>query len=203
MLIGYIRVSKEDQNPDMQIDAFKKFACEKLFFEKISGAKTERAEFDKMISILRPGDTVLVWEISRLGRSAPEMIKIVDEWFKMGVGLKSITEPFVDSSSEWGDFLAKFFLLMADSERKRLIRRTREGLSSARARGRIGGKKKGLTAAAMATAKNAVIFYNSKILTTNEMCSALKISKATLYKYLRYEGVEIAGWVKTPNLNRD
>ncbi|MET4084048.1 DNA invertase Pin-like site-specific DNA recombinase [Pedobacter sp. UYP30] len=141
-----------------------------------------------MKETLRSGDTVLVWDISRLGRSTSEMIKVVEYWITKKIAIKSIQEPFIDTTTESGEFVIKLFIILAESERKRILRRTNDGLEAARARGRIGGRKKGLSAKAIDIAKKVTRLYNSKQLTTAEICSSVKISRATLYKYLRHEG---------------
>lgn len=191
MLIGYIRVSTREQNTDLQFDTFKKFGCDKVFHEKVSGVSKDRPEFEKMQTELRPGDTILVWDISRLGRSTAEMIKVVEVWISNKISVKSIQEPFIDTSTEAGEFVIKLFIILAESERKRSMRRIKEGIAAGRARGRIGGRKKGLSPEALEKAKKVVRYYNSKQMTTEEICSAVKISRATLYKYLRHEGITL------------
>ena len=204
MLIGYARVSKEEQNLDMQVDALKKEKCEMLFVEKISGASDDRVEFKNMLSILRKGDTVVVWDIYRLGRKALEVIHLAEDFKKKGINFLSIQERFIDTTNEYGDLIFKLLSLLAEMERNRIVRRTNEGLQAARARGRIGGRPKGLDKDAKVKAKMAADLYRKGEMTIGEICRGLKIgSNTTLYKYLRHEGIEIKGWYQTPNLNRD
>lgn len=145
MKIGYVRVSKDEQNQDLQFDAMKAEACDKVFFEKISGAAEYRAEFERLQDQARPEDTVVVYDIDRLGRTMVEFVMIVDEWNKKGIGFKSISQPLIDTTTEHGEFIFKLFALLAELERKKLIRRTKAGLAAARARGRTGGRPKGLS----------------------------------------------------------
>jgi len=199
MLIGYARVSKEEQNLDMQIDALKKEGCEMLFVEKISGAAEERAEFKKMLSILRKGDTVVVWDVYRLGRKALEVIQLAEDFKNKGVNFLSVQERFIDTTNEYGELIFKLLSLLSEMERNRIIRRTREGLQAARARGKVGGRPKGLSEKAQLKAKTAADLYRQGSMSIDQICKGLSIgSNTTLYKYLRHEGIQIQGWYKTP-----
>ena len=145
MKIGYVRVSKDEQNQDLQFDAMKAEGCDRIFNEKVSGAARQRPEFERMQEQLRPGDTVAVYDIDRLGRTMVELVMVVDEWNKKGIGFKSVSQPLIDTTTEHGEFIFKLFALLAELERKKLIRRTKAGLAAARARGRTGGRPKGLS----------------------------------------------------------
>ncbi len=146
MIFGYVRVSKYDQNQDLQFDAMKAEGCDKIFHEKVSGAAKHRPEFEHLQERLRPGDKVVVYDIDRLGRTMVELVMIVDEWNERGIGFKSISQPLIDTTTEHGEFIFKLFALLAELERKKLVRRTRAGLAAAKARGRTGGRPKGLGA---------------------------------------------------------
>ena len=138
MKIGYVRVSKEEQNLQLQLDALQKYGCEKIFQEKISGTSKNRVEFERMKETLRKQDELVVWDIDRLGRTTLELILFVDELNQKGILFKSLSQSLIDTTTETGEFVFKLFALLAEHERKRLIRRTKAGQEAARARGRMG-----------------------------------------------------------------
>jgi DNA invertase Pin-like site-specific DNA recombinase len=202
MQIGYVRVSKNEQNYDLQIEALKKAGCEEIFKEKIGGAEKERPQYLKMTEMLRKGDTVTVWRIDRLGRTTLELIKLMVEFREKGIEFKSIIEG-IDTSTSMGRIWYMLSSIFAENEREIIRERTRAGLISARARGKIGGRPKGLTERAKQLATSAATLYNAKKYSTDEICKVLSIgSKTTLYRYLRFAGVEVNGWVKNPIINR-
>ena len=202
MQIGYVRVSKNEQNYELQIEALKKAGCEEIFKEKISGAEKERPQYLKMTEMLRKGDIVTVWRIDRLGRTTLELIKLMVEFREKGIEFKSIVEG-IDTSTSMGRIWYMLSSIFAENEREIIRERTKAGLVSARARGKIGGRPKGLSEKAMKLASTAATLYNAKDLTTEEICKVLKIgSRTTLYRYLRHAGVSINGWVKNPVVNR-
>lgn len=145
MIIGYARVSTKDQNLGLQIEALKKAGCEKIFKEKISGAVKERPELDAMINQLRVGDTIVVWKLDRLGRSLKNIIDPVLDFNKKEVIVKGLTDG-VDTSSTNGRLFLNIMASLAEYERELIRERTNAGLSAARARGRLGGRPKGLKA---------------------------------------------------------
>ena len=203
MIIGYVRVSRNEQNLELQLDALKKIGCEQIFQEKISGGEKERPQYQKMIESLRKGDVVTVWRIDRLGRTTLELIKLMVEFREKGVEFKSIVEG-IDTSTSMGRIWYMLSSIFAENEREIIRERTKAGLISARARGKVGGRPKGLTENAQKVAMSAATLYNAKKLSTNEICEMLNIkSKTTLYRYLRHAGVDINGWVKTPSLRKD
>jgi DNA invertase Pin-like site-specific DNA recombinase len=202
MQIGYVRVSKNEQNYELQIEALQKAGCEEIFKEKISGAEKERPQYLKMTEMLRKGDVVTVWRIDRLGRTTLELIKLMVEFREKGIEFKSIVEG-IDTSTSMGRIWYMLSSIFAENEREIIRERTKAGLVSARARGKIGGRPKGLSEKAMKLASTAATLYNAKDLSTEEICKVLKIgSRTTLYRYLRHAGVNINGWVKNPNINR-
>jgi DNA invertase Pin-like site-specific DNA recombinase len=197
MIIGYVRVSRNEQNLELQLDALKKIGCEQIFQEKISGGEKERPQYLKMIELLRKGDVVTVWRIDRLGRTTLELIKLMVEFREKGVEFKSIVEG-IDTSTSMGRIWYMLSSIFAENEREIIRERTNAGLISARARGKIGGRPKGLTENAKKVAMTAATLYNAKELSTGEICNILNIgSKTTLYRYLRHAGVNINGWIKT------
>ncbi|WP_159478135.1 recombinase family protein [Dyadobacter sp. 3J3] len=201
MIIGYVRVSKNEQNQDLQFDALKKAGCEKVFHEKVSGASKQRPEYMKMVAELRKGDIIVVWRVDRLGRTTYELIKLMVEWKELGVEFRSISEG-IDTSTKMGRLWYMLSSVFAENEREILMERTLAGMEAARARGRVGGRPKGLTKRSKELASLAATLYQSKKYTTNQICEQLKIgSKATLYNYLRHEGIEIEGWTRIRKLS--
>ncbi len=185
MKIGYVRVSKEDQNEQMQLDALHKYGCEQIYQEKVSGVSKVRPEFEMMKKVLRTGDELVVWDIDRLGRTTLELIMLVDELNKKGVLFKSLSQSLIDTTTETGEFVFKLFALLAEHERKRLIRRTMAGQAAARARGRMGGRPKGLSPRYQEITPMVINAYNEKR-SIREIMTAFKIpSTTTVYKIIQ------------------
>lgn len=136
MKFGYIRVSKDEQNHQLQADALAKENCERIFTETVSGASKQRPEYDRLLDQLRAGDEVVVWDIDRLGRTTLELILLIDKWNQQGIRFKSVTQPLIDTTTPHGEFIFQLFAILSQHERKRLIQRTKAGLAAARARGR-------------------------------------------------------------------
>lgn len=195
MKIGYARVSTKDQSLDLQIDALKKEGCKQIYHEVISGAKTERAELDRLLSQLREGDILVIWKLDRLGRSLKHLVQLVYALNEKGIGLQSINDP-IDTTTSQGRLVFNIFASLAEFERDIIRERTQAGLKAARARGRVGGRPKGLSQNAQQKAIAAQALYKDQKLSISEICKNLSISKATLYKYLRHQGVKISGFHK-------
>jgi DNA invertase Pin-like site-specific DNA recombinase len=182
--ITYVRVSKEEQNEALQMDALKKYGCDKIFHEKISGISKLRPEFEKVKEILRAGDELVVWDIDRLGRTTLESIMLVDELNQKGVLFKSLSQSLIDTITETGEFVFKLFALLAEHERKRLIRRTKAGQDAARARGRMGGSPKGLSPRYQEIAPMVISAYKEQR-SIRDIMKAFSIpSTTTVYKIL-------------------
>lgn len=143
MLIGYARVSKTEQNLDMQMDALRAAGCEKFFADKQSGATWDRKELQAAQSHLRSGDTLVVWKLDRLGRTVLQSVQFLNELHKAGVEFWSLTEK-IDTNTPMGKFYFHMAAALAELERDRLIERTNAGLKAARARGRKGGRRRAL-----------------------------------------------------------
>jgi DNA invertase Pin-like site-specific DNA recombinase len=189
MKIGYVRVSKEEQNLQLQVDALKKYGCQKIFEEKISGTSKNRIEFEKMKEVLRKDDELVVWDIDRLGRTTLELIMLVDELNQKGILFKSLSQSLIDTTTETGEFVFKLFALLAEHERKRLIRRTKAGQEAARARGRMGGRPKGLSPHYQQIAPMVISAYIEQR-SIREIMKAFKIpSTTTIYKILSENNV--------------
>jgi DNA invertase Pin-like site-specific DNA recombinase len=181
MLIGYARVSTSDQTLDLQKDALEKAGCSRIFTDTASGAKAERIGLDEAISYVRPGDTLVVWRLDRLGRSLPHLIETITGLNNRGIGFKSITEA-IDTTTSGGKLIFHIFGALAEFEREIIRERTQAGLTAARARGRLGGRPKALTPK---KAQMAKALYNDKNNTIDEICKTLNISRATLYRYIK------------------
>lgn len=189
MLIGYARVSTQDQNLDLQRDALKAAGCEKLFEDQVSGATRIRSGLESAFEALRKGDTLVVWRLDRLGRSLSHLIATVEDLGNRGVGFRSITEA-IDTTSSSGNLVFQIFGAIAEFERNLIRERTQAGLAAARARGRNGGRPPKL-----APKKQQLLFetYDRREKPIRELCEVFGISKKTLYEYLKQRAGEVQG----------
>lgn len=192
MKIGYARVSTKDQNLSLQMDALKKEGCKIIFQEKMSGAKTDRPELRRMMDQIREDDLIVIWKLDRLGRSLRNLVNLVNEIQTNGAGLKSLNDS-INTSTPHGKLTFYLFAALAEFERDIISERTKAGLAAARARGRMGGRPKGLSKAAKDKAMIAKTLYEQREMSVSEICKYLSIAKSTMYKYLRYMGVPING----------
>mgnify|MGYP001810304640 CR=1 FL=1 len=181
MIFGYSRVSTNEQNADLQLDALKAAGCEKIFSDVMSGAKVERPRLNHMKELLRPGDTVVVWRLDRLSRSLSDLISLINYFEKEGVHFRSLQEN-LDTSSAGGKLVFHIFGAMAEFERNLIKDRTKAGLSAARARGRVGGRPEKLNASKKAIALH---LYNEKKDTVAAICDTVGISKSTLFRLIK------------------
>lgn len=180
MLVGYARVSSQDQSPALQLDALKAAGCERVFAEKASGAQRDRPALSAALSYMREGDSLVVWKLDRLARSLPQLIETVARLDDAGVGLLSLTEA-IDTSTAGGKLIFHIFGALAEFERSVIRERTRAGLKAARDRGRKGGRPPALSAADLAAAK---AMLSDPAITVTEIAKRLNISPATLYRHL-------------------
>jgi DNA invertase Pin-like site-specific DNA recombinase len=187
MLIGYARVSKNEQNLDLQRDALRSVGVDTqhLYTDKITGTKHERPGLEQALSHLREGDTFVVWRLDRLGRSLKHLIETVTTLQEQQIAFKSITEN-IDTSTATGQLVFHIFGALAEFERNLIKERTIAGLEAARSRGRLGGrpKPKGY-ASKVAVAKK---LYADDTNTVADIRKTLNISRATLYRYLKAAG---------------
>ena len=190
MEIGYARVSTREQNLNMQVIALEDAGCEKIYEETVSGVKADRPILTRLIQQLRPNDVLVVWKLDRLGRSLKHLIELVQQLSENNIGLRSLNDP-IDTTNPQGRLIFNIFASLAEFERDVIRERTQAGLSAARARGRRGGRPRGLSKTSEATACAAETLYKEKKLSVIEICKKLSISKSTLYKYLRYRNVDI------------
>ena len=138
MLIGYARVSTLDQNLDLQLDALRGAGCERTFFDRSSGVRSDRPGFREALAYAREGDLIVVWKLDRLSRSLGHLVETVQELERRGIGFRSLTEA-IDTSSTGGKAIFPLFAALAAVERSFIQERTRAGLAAARQRGRVGG----------------------------------------------------------------
>jgi len=184
LLVGYARVSTDDQKLDLQIDALKEAGCEKIFTDKISGAKSDRPGLKQAMDFVRAGDTLVVWKLDRLGRSLKHLIETVNTLNDRGVGFKSLQEG-MDTSTAGGKLIFHVFGALAEFEREIIRERTQAGLRAARARGRLGGRPKSMDEA---TLKMASALMRDKTLTIKQICQKVGVSRSTLYRYINPDG---------------
>ena len=180
MKLGYARCSTLDQNLDWQIDALMKEGCDRIFQEKFTGTRKDRPELLRMMDMLREGDTVIICELTRLSRSVKDLFDLVEQVEKAGANIKSLKEPWLDTTTPQGRLLFTIFSGVSQFERELIRERTMEGLASARARGRMGGrpgKDKKIV-------EQALTLYDSKAYSVDEISKTTGISRATLYKYV-------------------
>ena len=185
MKIGYARVSTNDQSLDRQLDRLWSEGCERVFQEKVSGAKASRPELFRMFDILREGDLVVVTELSRLSRSVKDLFALAERIHTAGADLRSLKESWADTTTPQGKLIFAIFAGVSEFERDLIRQRTKEGLSAARARGRNGGRP---------TVDDyrihlAIKMYQSKSCTILEITKATGVCKATLYKYLKKNNI--------------
>ncbi len=190
MKIGYARVSTKEQSLAMQVDALKKAGCDKIHEEIASGAKTSRPVLEEIMRNLREDDTLIIWKLDRLGRNLAHLIHLTTKLIEIKVGLISLNDP-IDTSTAQGRMVFGIFAALAEFERELIRERTQAGLTSARARGRKGGRPKGMTQAAIEKATIAEALYKNGSIPVKKIAEQLGISKTTLYLYLRYRNVDI------------
>lgn len=179
-LIGYARVSTDDQNASLQVDALKKAGCVKVFTDHASGSKASRPELDRMLDQLRPRDIVVVWRLDRLGRSLRNLIELVEDVADKGVGFRSLSES-IDTTTANGRLFFSIMGALAEFERDLIQERTKAGLLAARARGRVGGRPSVMNAKKIDKARK---LYDSRQHTVADIAEMLNVSVATIYRHL-------------------
>jgi DNA invertase Pin-like site-specific DNA recombinase len=179
MIFGYARVSTQDQNLDLQIDALKQYGVDQIFQKKMTGTKRERPQLDEMLKYLRKGDMVVVWKLDRIGRSTKHLVDLINEFGEKGINFVSLKDG-IDTSTATGKLVFTIFAGLAEFERDMIIERTKAGLESARARGRNGGRPR----KDEDKVKLALKMYDSKQYSITEITRATGVSKTTLYRYI-------------------
>jgi DNA invertase Pin-like site-specific DNA recombinase len=183
-LIGYARVSTNEQDIRLQLDALKKAGCKEkfIFTDKASGARADRPGLEACLKTLTPGDTLLVWRLDRLGRSMPHLVTLVEDLLKKKIAFKSICDGAIDTTTASGELIFNIFSSLAQFEKKLIQERTRAGLKAARARGRKGGRLPiASTDPKVQTAKR---MHKDHGMSISKICKILKISRATFYRYV-------------------
>ncbi|WP_028389280.1 recombinase family protein [Legionella fairfieldensis] len=181
-MIGYARVSTDDQNLDLQMDALMRAGCSRkdIYKDKVSGAKIERPGLNQCMEQLQCGDVLVVWRLDRLGRSMAHLVSLIEQLRAKEVGFKSLCDGAIDTTTASGELIFNIFSSMAQFERRLIQERTQPGLSAARARGRKGGRPKVEPSKIQAVKQ----MHQDKSFSIEEICKILKISKPTLYRYL-------------------
>lgn len=179
MFVGYARVSTTDQHLDLQQDALVAAQCGRIFTDTASGSKAQRPGLAEALQCCRPGDTLVVWKLDRLGRSLPHLVETVRDLVAKGVGFKSLQEN-IDTTTSGGKLIFHIFASLAEFERDIIRERTQAGLSSARARGRKGGRPKGVDEKKQ---KAALALKKDPGRSIKEICDILGMSRNTYYKY--------------------
>ena len=180
MKIGYARVSREDQNPQLQLDALSAAGCDEVHHDRISGATFTRAGLDQALAALQPGGELVVWKLDRLGRSMLETVRIVLDLDKQGIGFRSLTESF-DTKTPLGRGVLALLAAVAEDERERLRERTRAGMQAMARRGKHVGRPSSMTPDRLALAGRLLAEGKGRA----EVASLVGISKSTLWRALK------------------
>ena len=196
MKIGYARVSTRDQNLNLQLDALNQAGCERIYQDVASGSKAARPALDELLGQIRAGDVLVIWKLDRMGRSLKHLVELVGNLIERKVGLLSLNDP-IDTTSAQGRLVFNLFASLAEFERELIRERTQAGLTAARARGRVGGRPKGLSPQAQATAMVAETLYRERRMGVAAIAQKLHVSKSTLYSYLRHRDVQISPYEKS------
>ena len=182
MLIGYARVSTEDQNLDLQCDALTAAGCERIFEDKASGVRDDRPGLAGALSHLRRGDCLVIWRLDRLGRRMIALLSFVEELRQRGCDFRILNGSFpIDTTTASGRLLFHISAALAENERDVIRERTIAGLASARARGRKGGRPPKLTSKQVRTARKML---TDPEMTIKEVAEAFGVNRATIYRSL-------------------
>ena len=181
MLLGYARVSTDDQDAALQVDALKAAGCAKVFVDTASGGLAERPELARLLDQARPGDTLVVWRLDRLGRSIKHLIATLTDLSEIEIGFRSLTEN-IDTTTPGGRLVFHIFAALAEFERDLIRERTKAGLAAARQRGRQGGRPPTGSPKQVATARQS---YDPRDMTVEQIGEVLGVSRTTIYRALR------------------
>ncbi len=179
-------MSTSDQDASLQVDALKAAGCYRVFVDTVSGALEHRPEFDKVLDQLRPGDTLVVWRLDRLGRSIRHLIDQLRALDERGVGFRSLQET-IDTTSSGGRLVFHVFAALAEFERDLIRERTNAGLAAARARGRTGGRPSSLSPAQIKAARR---MYEQNEMTVAQIGDVLGVSRTTIYRALNRQSTQ-------------
>jgi DNA invertase Pin-like site-specific DNA recombinase len=179
LLIGYARVSTQDQNLELQTEALQKAGCKKIFEDRASGSRVERIGLAQARESLRAGDTLVVWKLDRLGRSGKQLVDLVGELQKEGVQFRSLTDS-IDTGTPSGRFFFHVMASLAEMERELIVERTRAGPEVARQLGRMGGRKRQMTDSKIKAAEKLL----ASGVPARDVAGNLGVSVPTLYRWL-------------------
>ncbi len=179
MLIGYVRVSTDDQNLELQIQALNDAHCERIFQDKMTGSRRDRPGLNNALSHLRAGDTLAVWKLDRLGRTVKGLVDLVASLESRQINFKSLTEG-IDTTSSAGRFFFHVMASLAQMERDLAIERTKAGLKAARKLGRVGGRRRVMTDSKIKSAKKLLVTG----MLPKDVAADLGISVPTLYRWI-------------------
>ncbi|MBS0455930.1 MAG: recombinase family protein [Proteobacteria bacterium] len=184
MIVGYARVSTQEQNPQLQLDALAAAGCEQVFQEKATGTFRDRPELTACLRTLRKGDTLVVWKLDRLARSLKDLVEMIHDLQQRGVGFRSLTES-IDTTTTGGRLVFHIFGALAEFEHSLIRERTLAGLTAARARGRKGGRKPVLSKADI---RKAAAMLSDPAITKAEVARHFRVSRVTLNSSLARDG---------------
>ena len=185
MKIGYARVSTSDQRVNLQVDALTGSGCEIVYTEKVTGKTKDRPKLNELLEKIRMGDTVVVWKLDRLARSMKDLIDLIGRFQNAGVNFVSLQDN-IDTSNATGRFFFHVFGALAEFETDMIRERTIAGLAAARARGRKGGRPKGLKPEQITLAKTIKKIYDKREMTVTQIAKTFHIGRTTCYRYLNY-----------------
>lgn len=183
MLLGYARVSTEDQNLDRQVDQLKDLGIspENIYTEKMTGTKKDRPVLLNLLEYARTGDEIVVTDLTRISRSTKDLISLVEDLGNRGINLKSLKESWLDTGTAQGKLMFTIIAGLSQFERDLISERTKEGLISARARGRTGGRP----SIKQENVTKALKLYDTQNVAIQDICTMCNLSKNTLYNYIR------------------
>ena len=190
MIIGYARVSTEDQNLDGQIDALTAAGAERIFSDKITGTARSRTELDRLLDQLRQGDVITVTKYDRLARSLRDLLDIVDTIQAQGAGFRSLAED-IDTTTPAGRLVFHVFASIAQFERERISERTKEGLEAARKRGRVGGRPPALSAVQKAEVRR---MRDQELRPLPEIAQLFRVSTKTIRRVPGAQSRPLTNW---------
>ncbi len=178
MLVGYARVSSNEQNLNLQLDALEAAGCAKIFSDKLSGTQKNRPGLEDALSHLRTGDTLVLWKLDRLGRNVKGLIELVETLQAEGINFYSVTDG-INTSTPAGRFFFHVMASLAQMERELLVERTKAGLAAAKERGRVGGRKRVMTPSKLEAAKKLL----KEGMLPKDVAQNLGVSIPTLYRW--------------------